>query len=37
MRTEPDRLKALVRELQNMETQFQTLAQKMKNMSAGGK
>ncbi len=37
MRTEPDRLKALVRELQNMETQFQALAQKMKTMSAGGK
>jgi len=37
MRAEPDRLKALVRELQTMENNFQAATAKMKAMSAGGK
>eukprot|EP00283_Hemiselmis_rufescens_P009557 CAMPEP_0173433636 /NCGR_PEP_ID=MMETSP1357-20121228/11002_1 /TAXON_ID=77926 /ORGANISM="Hemiselmis rufescens, Strain PCC563" /LENGTH=761 /DNA_ID=CAMNT_0014398359 /DNA_START=56 /DNA_END=2339 /DNA_ORIENTATION=+ len=37
MRSEPDRLKALVRELQTAENAFQAATAKMKAMSAGGK
>mmetsp|Transcript_25887 Transcript_25887/g.63889 ORF Transcript_25887/g.63889 Transcript_25887/m.63889 type:complete len:717 (+) Transcript_25887:93-2243(+) len=37
MRSEPDRLKALVRELQNMETQFQAAATRMRALSGAAK
>jgi ABC-type multidrug transport system ATPase subunit len=37
MRSEPDRLKALVRELQNLETNFQSAVTKMQAMAADGK
>jgi len=37
MRSEPDRLKALVRELQTLETSFQSAVTKMQAMAADGK
>jgi len=36
MRTEPERLKVLVRELQNMETKFQETSQKIGTLAKGG-